>query len=133
MTAGQGGLTGWRFNETLLQDLPPEIETEVLSTNYKNDSRLERLKILAKVEYNGTSVECLILSTTNGSILGSESATLTVLGNVVNSLMRMSDINVFLTEMCQSVMTIICLCIHCCYFPVAYFICAHACACHFCP
>ena len=82
VTAGQDYLTGWKLNGTLWQDLPPEIEskTKLQAINH-NGTRLEYLRIEARVEYNGTLVQCLILSTDGFSMLESENATLTVLGN----------------------------------------------------
>ena len=77
-----GGLSGWRVNETLLQDLPPEIHSDLdvsVSTTAEG-STVETLTIPARSEYNGTRVQCLVLGF--GGSAESESVTLRVQGTV---------------------------------------------------
>ena len=75
------GFSGWRINGTLLQDLPPEIESDVdvSETNTARGTRVENLTIPARAEYNGTRVQCLAVSLT-GSSAESENATLKIQG-----------------------------------------------------
>ena len=77
-----GGLSGWRMNGTLLEDLPPEIHSDlsVSVTNTAEGSRVEVLTIPARAEYNGTRVQCLVLGF--GSFVESENATLKIQGTV---------------------------------------------------
>ena len=76
-----GGISTWRINGTLLQDLPPEIHSDLdaLVTNTAEGTRVERLTIPARAEYNGTRVQCLVLGFGGGSA-ASGNATLKVQG-----------------------------------------------------
>ena len=75
-----GGLSGWRINRTLLQDLPPELRSDmcVSGTNTAEGSRVKVLTIPARAEYNGTRVQCLVV--TFGGSSESENATLKIQG-----------------------------------------------------
>ena len=59
-----GGLSGWRVNGTLLQNLQPEIhdDLKLSMVNTANGSTVENLTIPAKNIYNGTAVQCLVLA-----------------------------------------------------------------------
>ena len=64
-----GGLSGWRINGTLRQDLPPEIRSDVdvsEDTITANGSTVKTLTIPARAEYNRTEVQCVVLGF-NGS------------------------------------------------------------------
>ena len=76
-----GGFSGWRINGTRLQDLPPEIRNDVMVsvTNTPEGSTVENLTIPARAEYNGTIVQCLVV-TVGGSSDESENATLEIQG-----------------------------------------------------
>ena len=75
-----GGLPGWRVNGTLLQDLPPEIRSDlvVLETNTDEGSTLEQITIPARAEYNTTKVQCLAV--TFSGLEESENATVIIQG-----------------------------------------------------
>ena len=75
------GFSGWRINGTRLQDLPPEIRNDVMVsvTNTPEGSTVESLIIPARAEYNGTRVQCLVV-TVEGSSDESENATLEIQG-----------------------------------------------------
>ena len=77
-----GGLSGWRINGTLPQDLPPEIESDVMvsGTNTPESTRVEVLTIPARAEYNGTRVQCLVQKFGGGSA-ESENVTLNIQGS----------------------------------------------------
>ena len=57
-----GGLSVWRINRTLLEDLPHELHSDlrVSETNTAEGTRVVRLTIPARAEYNGTKVQCLV-------------------------------------------------------------------------
>ena len=76
-----GGLSGWRINGTVLQELPPEIENdiEVSYSTTAEGSTVENLTIPARAEYNGTNIQCLVLKI-GGHSAESENVTLTVQG-----------------------------------------------------
>ena len=75
------GFSGWRINGTRLQDFPPEIRNDVMVsvTNTPEGSTVENLTIPAKVEYNETRVQCLVVKV-GGSSDESENATLKIQG-----------------------------------------------------
>ena len=76
-----GGLSGWRVNGTLLQNLQPEIhdDLKLSMVNTANGSTVENLTIPAKNIYNGTAVQCLVLAFGSPSI-NSEHAILKIQG-----------------------------------------------------
>ena len=76
------GLSGWRINRTLLQDLPPEIRSDlrVSVTSTAEGSTVEVLTIPARAEYNGTRVQCLVVTYFGGGSSESENATLKIQG-----------------------------------------------------
>ena len=76
-----GGLSGWRINGTVLQELPPEIhdDLDVSVSTTAEGSRVEILTIPARAEYNGTKIQCLVLKI-GGHSAESENVTLTVQG-----------------------------------------------------
>ena len=75
-----GGISGWRINGTVLQDLPPDIECDmrVSGSNTAEGTRVQRLTIPARAEYNGTRVQCLVLGF--GGFAESGNATLKIQG-----------------------------------------------------
>ena len=77
----RGETTTWKVNGTLLEKLPPDIESDVMvsGTNTANDSRVEVLTIPARAEYNGTRVQCLV-GILSGSSNESENAILKIQG-----------------------------------------------------
>ena len=77
-----GGLSGWRINGTLLEDLPPEIvsDLDISESNTAEGSRVEVLTISARAKYNGTRVQCLVLGF--GGSAESENAILKIQGSV---------------------------------------------------
>ena len=79
-----GGLTGWRVNGIILQSLPPEIRSDLLSsgTNTDEGTVVEELTIPARAEYNGTRVQCLV-GIFGGSSDESENATLRIQGKLL--------------------------------------------------
>ena len=80
-----GGFSGWKINGTLLQDLPPEIRSDldVSVSSTTEGSTVETLTIPARAEYNGTNIQCLVLGF--GGSAESENVTLTVQGIYSNS------------------------------------------------
>ena len=56
-----GGVSGWRINGTLPEDLPPAVgsDLEFPSTNTDEGNTLLKLIIPARAEYNNTRVQCL--------------------------------------------------------------------------
>ena len=77
-----GGLPGWRVNGTLLQDLPPDIRSDlvVLETNTDEGSTLEQITIPARAEYNTTKIQCLALAVAFSGSEESENATIIIQG-----------------------------------------------------
>ena len=77
-----GDFSGWKINGTLLQDLPPEIESDVMvsGTNTPEGTRVESLTIPARAEYNGTKIQCLVQKFGGGSA-ESENVTLNIQGS----------------------------------------------------
>ena len=75
------GFSGWRINGIRLQNLPPEIRNDVKISviNTPEGSTVETLTIPARAEYNGTTVQCLVV-TVGGSSDESENATLKIQG-----------------------------------------------------
>ena len=75
------GFSGWRINGIRLQDLPPEIRSDVMVSviNTPEGSTVETLTIPARAEYNGTRVQCLVVKV-GGSSDESENATLNIQG-----------------------------------------------------
>ena len=75
------GATIWRVNGTLLEKLPPEIESDIMvsGTNTPEGTRVVVLTIPARAEYNGTRVQCLV-GIFGGSSNESENATLKIQG-----------------------------------------------------
>ena len=76
-----GGLSGWRINGTVLQNLPQEIHSDfmVSPTITPEGSTVEVLTIPARAEYNGTRVQCLVVIF-GGSSEESENVTLKIQG-----------------------------------------------------
>ena len=76
-----GGLSGWRINGTLLQNLPQEIHSDFMVSSIitANGSTVENLTIPARAEYNGTRVQCLV-GIFGGSSDESKSVTLKIQG-----------------------------------------------------
>ena len=76
-----GGLAGWKINDSLIGDLPAEIllHLSVTSTDTANGTIVGELTIPARVEYNGTRVQCVVL-TFGGSPAESETVTLKMQG-----------------------------------------------------
>ena len=76
-----GGLSGWRVNGILRQNLQPKIQNDikVSETSILNGTTVEELSIVARAEYNGTRVQCVITEL-GGSHDESENATLEIQG-----------------------------------------------------
>ena len=77
-----GGLSGWKINGTYLPDLPPEIGNDVIVsvTNTPEGSTVVNLTIPARAEYNGTRVQCLVV-TVGGGLAESENVKLNIQGS----------------------------------------------------
>ena len=77
-----GGLSGWRINGTVLQDIPSEIysDLDVSDSNTAEGSRLEVLTIPARAKYNRTNIQCVVLGFSGSA--ESENVTLTVQGTI---------------------------------------------------
>ena len=77
----EGGFSGWRINRTVLQDLPHELHSDlrVSVTSTAQGTRVVRLTIPARAEYNGTKVQCLV-GIFGGGSSESENATLKIQG-----------------------------------------------------
>ena len=76
-----GGLSGWRINGTLSEDLSTEIHDDLnfSSTDTAEGNTLLTLTIPARALYNGTRVQCLT-ARFGGSSAESENATLNIQG-----------------------------------------------------
>ena len=77
-----GGVSGWRINGTLLEDLPSEIKSDVeisVSTTAEGTT-VESLIVPARAKFSGTKIQCLVLGF-DGSA-ESENVTLKVQGMV---------------------------------------------------
>ena len=78
-----GGVPGWRINGTLLQRLPPEIQSDLdvsVTNNTAGGSIVDVLTIPARAEYKGTRVQCFVLEFAGGSA-ESENVTLNIQGS----------------------------------------------------
>ena len=75
-----GGTLAWVVNGTQRDVHPPEIHRDLIISEISTEggSKLETLTIPARTEYNGTRVQCAVL-TFGGSAL-SENATLRIQG-----------------------------------------------------
>lgn len=75
-----GGLSGWKVNGTKLEDLPPEVEKDMETTDPStgNGTILSTLTIPARAKYDGTTFQCLSIK--YGSSTPSKTATLRVQG-----------------------------------------------------
>ena len=74
---GGGDFVGWKVNGTGFTSLPPEVQ-EDLRTRLVESGR-STLTIVARATYNGTTVQCVTVQS-DGDVLGSENATLTIQG-----------------------------------------------------
>ena len=76
-----GDLLGWKINGTVLEHLPQEIRSDFMDsdTNTPEGTIVENLTIPARAEYNGTRVQCLVV-TLGGSSDESENASLKIQG-----------------------------------------------------
>ena len=77
------GLSAWKINGTVLNDLPPEIrdDIEALVTNTAEGTTVEELIIPGRVGYNRTRAQCLV-GTFGGSTAESETVTMRIQGTV---------------------------------------------------
>ena len=84
-----GGLTGWRVNGTSLESLPPKIHNDlhISGSNTNEGTRVETLTIPARAEYNGTRVQCLVLSLSGSD--QSENATMIIQGIFIHLIVPM--------------------------------------------
>ena len=75
------GLTAWKINGTLLNNLPPEIHDDIeeLVTYTAEGTTVEELIIPGIVGYNGTRAQCLALIF-DGSTAESETVTMRIQG-----------------------------------------------------
>ena len=80
-----GGITSWIINGTLIELLPPEIHRDLSETgiNTPIGTRLENLTIPARAEYNGTRVQCVVITEDGLSSVLSENATFYIQGVIV--------------------------------------------------
>ena len=76
-----GGHAGWKINDTPRADLPPEIlrDLSVTLTGTAHGTIVGELTIPARVEYNGTRVQCVVLAFDSSSA-ESETVTLKIQG-----------------------------------------------------
>ena len=75
-----GGLSGWKINGTLFDMLPPEILDELdVTDTITGGIRIEVLSIPARTDFNGTVVQCVVL-TLSGLAAESENVTLKIQG-----------------------------------------------------
>ena len=77
-----GGISGWRVNGIILQELPPAIrmDLEIIGANTAEGTRLESLIIPARAEYNGTRVLCFVQEL-GGLFMESANVTLRIQGS----------------------------------------------------
>ena len=75
------GIPAWKINETLVNDLPPEIrdDIEVVVTNTAEGTTMEELIIPGRVGYNGTRAQCLV-GIFGGSTAEGETVTMRIQG-----------------------------------------------------
>ena len=70
----------WRLNETDYDDLPSQIQDDLVNSTIPNPlSVLLQLIVPARAEYNGTRVQCVAESDDGHSVV-SDNATLTIQG-----------------------------------------------------
>ena len=63
-----GDAASWRVNGTLLNDLPPDTRSDlVLTTAIQDGNILVELSIPGRVEYNGTTLQCVTVKSGSGS------------------------------------------------------------------
>ena len=70
----------WRLNETEYDDLPSQLQHDlIISSESTADYGVFSLSIVARAEYNGTRVQCVVESDDGHSVV-SDNATLTIQG-----------------------------------------------------
>ena len=78
----RGGISGWLFNGTLLEELEqnsPEIRNEIqVVPNTSAGMTVETLTIPARAQYNGTRFQCVVFLLTGSA--RSDNATLKIQG-----------------------------------------------------
>ena len=81
-----GGVLIWVVNGTQRELIDPEIRRDLMISETINDggSTVETLTIPARAEYNGTRVQCLVLSLSGSDL--SENATMMIQGIVILTL-----------------------------------------------
>ena len=70
-----GGLQEWRVNGTLYQYLLSDVREDMRTSCVHNTNKLT---IVARTKYNGTTVQCLIIVIGEGIIVESDIATLEI-------------------------------------------------------
>ena len=77
-----GGFPGWKVNGSILEDLSPELRSniQVSGENTAKRSRIENLTIPGWVEYNETNIQCLVLKL-DGTTTESKNYTMKIQGN----------------------------------------------------
>ena len=76
------GSPTWKINGTILEELPPEIHSDLKILKNLTSSRttVENLTIPARAKYNGTVVQCVIFSA-QGIAAQSDNVSLKIQGN----------------------------------------------------
>ena len=78
-----GDAASWRVNGTLLNDLPPDTRSDlVLTTAIQDGNILVELSIPGRVEYNGTTLQCVTVKIASGSA-ESGAAMLNIRGEII--------------------------------------------------
>ena len=85
----RGDVTGWRINRTPVENLPHEVEEDFdeSDSNRNDGTAVVNLSILAKPEYNGSKVQCVVVMiiTNSYNAVESNNATLTIQGKTATA------------------------------------------------
>ena len=96
LCASREGTTEWRVNDTAIDDLPIEIQDE-LETDSVTSAGFDffTLSIPGRVEYNGTTVQCVSNGRNGPGVVESKTAHLTIQG-VVSKMLLVCMCNLFI-------------------------------------